>query len=260
MHTGHGEDTTIKAELTPAVYSDVDIDFTLEQVINTVTVNWRRYDIGTETATDVPYGPYVDQPSVDEWGTRSASFTVQGATEVEADIVAFANEVLTRNATPEVRPRQVTIPIRTVEDLAWVRGIDVNSRVSVTYGAGLVKTMRVVRVVHDVDHNGRRARWNMVLDLALPSGVTAPSQTPGTGVPNVPPGSIGEDDLDPEVVSEYRAAADLAREALDAANEAAEFVESKSAVYRQPSKPAAPAQGPFSKGDVWFDDDDGHWS
>lgn len=235
-------DTSSKATIGPDVYSALDHNFDASQIINTVTVQWLRYDIGTEQSTTVQYGPYVDDDSVAEWGTRSATFTVQGATEVEADIEAYANEVLARNSTAEVRPKSASIPMRHLPDLRYVRDIDLNSRVLVVYHDGTTaKEMRVTGISHTITPS----KWILDLEFALPLGVTAPSQT-ATPPPPIPPDSVGDDELDDDVLQSIE-------DALAAADAAQVFAETKAQTYRQPTVPTS-----GSRGDLWFDTDDGN--
>lgn len=256
----HGPSSAI-AELGPGEYSDVEVDFVLEDVINSVTVNWRRYDIGTETSADVPYGPYEDAPSVAAWGRRSATFTVQGPVEDDVVIADYAAEILDRNATAEPRVRSVTVPIATTADLAYVRDIDLNSWVDVTHPDGsTVTTLRVTGVNHSVSSRKQpggtyRTLWTMTLELASTTGVNVPSQTPGTPNAYVPPGSIGSDELDEETSTAINDAAAAAAAALAAADDAADFAATKNQVYRQT---AAPTGGVYADGDLWFDTDDGN--
>ena len=196
-------DTGLKASITSANYRDIDTNFTSDQIINTVTVNWRRYNIGTETSADVPYGPYVDASSVAQWGTHSATYTIQGATEVASDIQAYAQRVLTRNANAEVRARSVTIPLNTVADLAYARNIDLHSRINVTFTNGTTtKTLRVIGISHEITTSG----WLLTLSLATPEGATVPSVTPGTGNAYNPPGTIEGYQLAPGSVTKDKVA------------------------------------------------------
>lgn len=247
-------DTAIKATIGPGTYSSLDVDFTADQIINTVTVQWLRYDIGTETAAPVPYGPYVDATSVSTWGTRSATFTVQGPTEVEANIAAFAQDVLDRNATAEVRARSAVVPMRFLGDLALVRNLDINSRVSVVRHNGTAQTMRVTGISHTID----AGRWLVTLEFSLPTGLTAPSQAPTTPTSYLPDGAVGPDQLEPDLNNTIQTAAEAAQQALTDADNAQTFAETKNAVFRQTGTPSAATQGPFKVNDLWFDTDDGN--
>jgi len=245
-------DTTIKAVINPDVYNSLDVDFTLDQIINSVTVNWMRYNIGTETSSSVAYGPYQDSASIAEWGVRAATFTVQGATEVEADIAAFANDVLARNATAEVRPRSAAVSIRDTGDLTYVNDLDLNSYVTVVYTDGVTtKTMRVVGITHTITAD----KWTVDFEFALPSGVTAPSVTPDTPTSTIPDGSIGEPQLDPTVVTDIQTAQQQAQQALTDAEEAFNYADTKNKTYYQTTKPTG---GTYKNGDIWFDTDDGN--
>lgn len=246
-------DTAIKGTFNSNVYAELDIDFSLDQIINSVTVQWLRYNIGTETATAVAYGPYEDATSIADWGVRSATFTVQGATEVEANIAAFANDVLTRNKNAEHRAKTATVPVRYESDLALVRNVDLNSRVSVVYTDGTTtKTLRVVGIKHTITGDS----WTVEYEFALPNGVTVPSVSPDTGIGFTPPGSIGADELDDDVNADIATGVDaaaLAQQALEEAEASFNYAETKNQTYYQATQPTAGASG-----DIWFDTDDGN--
>ncbi|HEY0133268.1 MAG TPA: hypothetical protein VGB85_04285, partial [Nannocystis sp.] len=239
------------ATIGPDVYSSLNTDFDLEQIINQVVVNWLRYDIGTEQSTPVPYGPYPDPDSVDEWGAQQVEITIQGATEVEANIIDYAQDVLDLNATAEVRPRSCVIPMRSVADLALVRAIDLNSRVTVVYHDGVTaKVMRVVRIKHSIT---TASGWIVELEFALPTGISMPSQTTGSPTSYIPDGAIHEAQLDAALQETITSAAELAAEAVADAEEALNFAESATRTFYQPTMP--------TEGEVgwtWFDTDDGN--
>lgn len=248
-------DSSIKASLTPQVYREIDVDFALDQIINSVVVNWRRYNIGTETAVDVAYGPFEDASSVSQWGRRQATFTVQGATEVEANIAAFAQDVLSRNAAAEVRARSVSIIIATTNQLALARDIELNSRVSVTHPDATVQELRVVGIQHSIEPT----RWTMTLELAKPLALTPPSVTPGTGVSPIPPGSIGDDELDgplktrlEDITATANAAAQDAANAAQSATTALQAANGKNRVWYSTSGPGSTSN---TAGDIWFQKD-----
>lgn len=249
-------DTSSKAALTTSVYREIDVDFTLDQVINSVIVNWRRYNIGTETATDVPYGPYEDATSITNWGRRQATFTVQGATEVESQIAAFANDVLTRNKDAQVQARSVDIIIDNTTKLALTRNIELNSRVTVTHPNGTtVQTLRVI----GINHNITPSRWTMTLELAKPIALTPPSSTPGTGISPIPPGSITDTELSPAVVSEidnaYNTATAAATQAATAASTATTALSAANGKNKTWFSTSGPGTTANTVGDIWFQKD-----
>lgn len=248
-------DATTKATLTPATYRDIDVDFALDQIINSVVVNWRRYNIGTETAADVPYGPYENALSIADWGRRQATFTVQGATEVEADIEAFANDVLDRNKDAEVRARSVTIVLTTGAQLALVRDVDLNSRVSVEHPDGTTQTLRVVGIQHTITPT----RWTLTYELAKPLALTQPSQTPPTGIAPIPPGSIGTEELTDDVLDSIQGAYDAAdvaaAAAADAALNATTALDAANGKNKVTFSTSAPGSTANNAGDIWFQKD-----
>lgn len=245
-------DTTTKAVFGPNVYSNLDVDFTLDQIINSVIVNWMRYNIGTETSASIAYPAVQDAASIAEWGVRQATFTVQGATEVEANIVALANDVLARNATAEVRPRTAAVTIRDTDDLVFIREVDLNSYVDVVYTDGVTtKEMRVTGINQTITAD----KWTVDFEFSLPNGVTAPSVAPSTSTSIIPPGSITEVELDPDIVDDILSASQLAQQALDDAAASFDYAETKNKVYYQTTVPSG---GVYLTGDTWFDTDDGN--
>lgn len=245
-------DTSVKAVIGPDTYTDLGIDFNLDQIINSVTVNWQRYNIGTETSSSVPYGPYTDDVSIAQWGVRSAAFTAQGATEDAAAIAAFANDVLTRNATAEIRPDAAVVRINRTHDLRLPHLLDLNSYVDVVYHDGTTtKTMRVTGIKHDISPD----TWTVEYAFSAPTGVAAPSVAPATPNAYVPPGSIGESQLDPGVVTDIQNAQQKAQEALTEAEASFAYAQTRNKVYYQTTMPTG---GTYAIGDTWFDTDDGN--
>lgn len=173
-----GMDTTVAATFRPANYSDLNIDFDLDQIMNSVTISWLRYNVTSDEAVPIVYGPYRDEPSIDEWGEQRADFTMHGPEEnrvtIEDDL---ALAILARNATAEVRPKSASVPMRKNRDLDFVRDIDLDSYVDVVYHDGhTTKQMRVIGITHTIDNRG----WIVDFEFALPEALPAPGQPPET--------------------------------------------------------------------------------
>lgn len=115
--------TATAITLTEADYgAGIGVDYDTDRCINVVAVKFLRLDPATGETEEVPYGPYSDEASVREWGVHSATFTVQGITETEANIKAYADAVLAANATPQVRVNTLTLPITTAAE-ATTKGL-----------------------------------------------------------------------------------------------------------------------------------------
>lgn len=212
--------TTNKANLTEDVYRNVEMGFKLDQVINSVTVKWLRYNIGTEASTEVPYGPITDEASIAQWGVRSAEFTIQGPTESESAIQTFANGVLSRSSTASARPSMAEIPLRVESDLALARNIDLNDRVTVTHpNTNTTTSLRVNGVRHIIGPDS----WDLEFTFSLPSAVVVPTPATKTGVAYIPAGFVSNSNLAPAVQTDIATGvtgAAVANEALTLANEA----------------------------------------
>lgn len=245
-------DTSIKAVISPDVYSELNADWDATQIINSVSINFMRYNIGTETSAAFTYGPYVNQASIDQWGAYAQTFTLLGnpATESEATVAAHAQKILDRNSVAEYRPQSATVPFKTTHDLALVHKVDLNSRVSVVFEDNTqTMTMRVTGIKHTIEPDS----WETEFTFAKADGVSSASTPPSTGYTVTPPGSIGEDELTPEVKDSISSAAQLAQDALDAANDAANFAQAKVGAFWQTTVPTG-----GNDGDIWFDTDDGN--
>lgn len=144
-------DATVKAALDESTYSDLAVGYDMANCINMVTVTFLRHDDDTDEDLETSYGPYVDADSVAEWGPRSATFTITGATEVEADIEDWATAVLAANAVPTVHVSSATLPIRSQEEMDERVFLDIYDVVEVSNDdAGLDDELRIDGIVHDI--------------------------------------------------------------------------------------------------------------
>lgn len=164
----YGADTV----LDEADYSDIDLAFDTANVINVVTVNLVRINPATGETEEVPYGPYVDAASFKEWGPRSATFTVQGIT----DISTYAATILAANAQPKVTVRSLTVPIRSIADLNRTKALaDLYDRVLVLNAArGINQRPRVTQVEQQITAK----RWTLTLSFDTDAVVASPTVAP----------------------------------------------------------------------------------
>lgn len=170
--------TSIAATLDEGDYSALLIDYDTERCINTVNIKFLRINLATGETVEVPYGPYVDQASVDAWGVHSAEFTVQGITETEPNMAAYAAAVLAANGTPAVRVNEVALPISTTADVTKAL-IDLYNLVTVTNAdSGIDVDMRVTGVEHVISTD----KWLTRLQFATAGGVAPPQSTPSPSV------------------------------------------------------------------------------
>lgn len=159
-------------------YSGIDAEFSTDKIINSVMFNWLRYTPAVNgqpaSTTVVPYGPYEDQASIDEWGrfTTSKPFTIQGLSETDAAIQARANAILAANAQPVRTIAGATLPIRYVEDVTRARALlELYDPVRLRYDRTDTDTVaRVTSVKHTITPRG----WTMVLGFAPDGAVASP--------------------------------------------------------------------------------------
>lgn len=171
--------TTVAATLNEDVYGDLNIDYDTERCINTVNLRYLRMNLATGGTVEVPYGPYVDQASIDQWGPRSADFTIQGITETPTSMAAYANAVLAASSTPRVRINSVTIPIRNPADVGRAL-IDLYDLVKViNTDAGLADNLRVTGIEHHITTE----EWLVTFRFAAAGGVAPPQSTPSPAPP-----------------------------------------------------------------------------
>lgn len=209
--------TATGTDMDPDLYRDLNMDFTLDEVINSVTVNWLRYNIGTETSASVAYPPYEDGASIAEWGRRSYSVTLAGPVEDEAIIEAYAQTILDSRSTPSHTPKFATIRVNNNAKVAAVQSYDLNTLVEVYNTDGVThQTMRIDSIQYSIT----AGVWTATYGLKDTGRISDPSSQPDTGYSPIADGSIGEDQLGDDVTDRIVSAEELAQEGLDAATAA----------------------------------------
>lgn len=155
-------------------YTDTDVSFSTEECINSVMVNWLRYDVGSGQTSEISYGPYTDPASIAQWGPRSATFTIQGATEDAAAIQTFANNVLAANATPVVKVNSLTTKVTNqYTQNAAVYDLDLFWKVQVRF-QGQTYTPRITGIEHNITPDD----WTINLSFANAGSVATPTFVP----------------------------------------------------------------------------------
>lgn len=134
----------------PLSYVDVDAGYDTDSVINTVTVKWLRYNSSTGQTSEIAYGPYKDQASIDTYGPRKAEFTTHGATEVPSSIASFAASVLAANATPQIIVRSITMSVTDATTLGMATTLDLYDTVNVTYTGKYSGDLRITDIEHEI--------------------------------------------------------------------------------------------------------------
>jgi hypothetical protein len=238
-------DTTVAADLDETTYNaDIDVDFDLERIINSVTVKALRVIATSGVTEEVTFGPYVDLASYQQWGEHHQEFTVQGFdTANAAAIQAYAEQILAANATPHQRVNSLVLPILTAADLPKAR-LDLYDLVHVVNGrANVDENSRVVSIHHEITATNTGGKWLTTLGFARDGSVASPF-----AVPSPPPG-VGpvKEELEGSIQG-----------ALDEAAASFNFAKTLNAAYRQPTAPTNPdAEGrALVTNDQWWDSDD----
>lgn len=183
------------AAIGPEQYNSDIVVGTPDSIINSVTVNYQRYDIGNETTTEIPYGPYEDATSITAKGRFSTTVTLQGITEDPALIKSYAEKILARNAVvgDSLTVKSAVIPINAAADLPHAY-YELGDVLTVTYPDGSESgDFRITGITHDIspdpDHVG--IKWLVTYTFDLPLALNLPVSAPGTGFSVIPDGSVG---------------------------------------------------------------------
>lgn len=191
--------TTSKAtfsDVSGLSYTDIAVDFSTDTCINSVTINFMRYNIGTEGTELISYGPYEDAASIAQWGVRSADFTIAAGTEDEASIKAYAQSILDANSTPFIKCHTLTMPVRSDSEMTYGTTLDLYDLVHVTYADKVDADHRITSINHSITANPTGAKWLItygfdgVDSVAQPTWVPAPSSPASSSLHIV--GSTGE--------------------------------------------------------------------
>lgn len=162
------------------VYSSFDLGYNTEVLINEVVIKYLRLDPTTSHTEEVVYGPYRNQSSITEWGTRRAEFTVQAAVEDPVAIAALADAVLAANATPVVRVNGIRVPILRLEQFFDTMPgnvyLDLYDEVPVNndLAGGFFAGQYVTKLTHTISTKS----WQMDLEFSPADSVAPPQVTP----------------------------------------------------------------------------------
>lgn len=193
LQTVNGVDmpTATQMSLSPDKVSNLDVSFDTDRCINSVKITWLRYDSTTGDTTEVVYGPYVDQASVDEWGEQKAEFTLHGLVESPAAMQQYAERIFALQGAPRVKVIGAELPVRFDADLdKGLPLVDLYDLLTVPNNEA--KTVSRLRVTH-VEHNISTASgWLMSLGFADPEAIQTPRPTPPPAKPADPTESVPE--------------------------------------------------------------------
>lgn len=197
--------TTSKATFTDVAgsfsYSDIDISFDSQNLINDVTVTLQYAGLTGNTET-MTYGPFQDATSVSTWGPYSANFTVQGM--AESAISTYAASILAANSTPTIRVNRLTTPIRQQTEVNTLSKLDLYDYVTVTHDGTTYTDTRITEIEHQITPD----LWQITLSfekhgaVAAPLPVSPPPPIPSSDFPD-PSATDGLAPADaPEIVVE----------------------------------------------------------
>lgn len=153
-------------------YSGLDLSFSTKDAINELQITVQA--LGTDgTTTETVYGPFVDVPSIEEWGRYRKEFTVTGLDS--AAVEALAAEILAANVKPRIRVNSITIPLRTVERLETHALRDLYDEVNTVLDElDVDDVLRVTGIEHTID----TGKWMLTLRFSEEGGVAQPTVQP----------------------------------------------------------------------------------
>jgi hypothetical protein len=166
------------SDVTGVSYSDIEAGFNTDACINQVTVTWLRFNASTLETTEIVYGPYKDQASIDLYGAHAKTFTIQGFTgtggESAPDIAAFAAAILTANKTPIRRASRVTVPIKNAAGLVVASALDLYDLAHVDFSTIIDADYRATGISHAITPE----LWTMSVEFEQDGSVASPQVTP----------------------------------------------------------------------------------
>lgn len=243
-------DATVAADLDETTYTaDIDIDFDLERIINSVTVKVLRV-IATSGATEeVSFGPYIDADSIKAWGEHSAEYVVQGFDVADTTaIVAYANAILAANATPHQRVNSLVLGIESTADLPKAQ-LDLYDLVHVVNDRGNIdENSRIISMRHEITATKTGGTWKVTLGFVKDGSVAA-----STAVPSPPPG-VGDvkDEIDTSLTELYARADENAAAAAEAAANGTAAMTAANGKNKVTYSSSGPGSTPNNPGDIWW--------
>jgi hypothetical protein len=234
----------------------------------------------TGAVEEVRYGPYRDEASIERNGDRPGTYTVQGSGWNAGSVAAYAQAILTANADPRRRVREVTVAITEDARLSLAL-LDLQDRVRVQNTRADISEISRVTSVRHVLTPGRG--WLMTLTFAGESVAAAPVAV----TPPPPAVRAVKTDVDDQVAevetiatdaastasaaqtaasnaataagnaqstadNAATAASNAAAAASDAATAAANAQQAAAAKSKVTFSASTPGSTPNTAGDVWF--------
>jgi len=175
-------------------YTDMDMSFSTSDLINSVTFKYLRTVDGQ--SEEVPYGPYIDQSSIDQYGAAGYEFKIVGANEGLIDFEALALEILTANKTPIRKVNNVTTLVDNNAGIFAAVSTDLCDVVDVKFNSTNYK-LRVNSIKHilkaEAKNGADKSTWFVEYGFGTDGGTALPQMTAspnGTIVYQTPYGRV----------------------------------------------------------------------
>jgi hypothetical protein len=153
---------------------DIAVGWNRDEVINSVVVSFLRQtgDNFSVAAEEVQYGPYNDQPSWLKNGTRQKTFTVQGITDTDAAMSAYATRILTANKTPARKASQLVLPVKDTRSFGHAATLDLYDLAGVKYSTLLDTRYRITSIHHAIETD----KWLTTYGFGTVGAVATPGR------------------------------------------------------------------------------------
>ena len=163
-------------------YRDIETNFDSKNLVNTLTVVKRAL---SEPSGEKTYGPYINQASVDAWGSVSATLYIN-----DGDPATLAAAYLAVYASPTISTESVTFEASEDVSKAIVRELYEAVRVKFAT-AGVNAVYRTIAIEHDIvadkDHLPEGGKWDVVLRFKPLESTSSIVVTNPPGGPNTGP-------------------------------------------------------------------------
>lgn len=172
--------TVVSARFTDAVtttdlsYSNIDVSYNSDEIINTVNVKFLRFNTNTQSTEEIAYGPYINSDSVAENGPVAKEFTIQGAVESPGVVKSFADAILAANATPVVKVNSLTMPVTNAAEFEAATTLGLYSQVNVKYADRVSTDLRITGISHSITPD----EWTVTYTFGVAGGAASPLNTP----------------------------------------------------------------------------------
>lgn len=161
-------------------YTQLALSYDPDQIINQVTVILLRFNASTGETEEVTYGPYIDYPSLREWGPSPAEYRVHGT----IDPKVWATSILAANAQGQQRVDRLRVPITDTDQITETRAlIDLYAKANVVNVDRAVDLdLRVLGIDHTISWTAKGGpKW--YVDLLFGSDDAAAGPQAVTPVP-----------------------------------------------------------------------------